>query len=438
MVASTRGVLERCSDLTLALMTTALRLGAAPDSEGSRAQRVDGLLAALTHGASAGDRRAEASMDTASWEVSARSVVGAFGPVSGSAAREAVEAFAALAEALAAKLPSREGRLLGVAAAALAAHRRNHFEGHPLLETLPRTLAARFAAGGAAWTWRDRILALDALGALGDPRLPDPRTSSVGWGEVPAGRHRLGGDRMSFRSFRARRVSLDRFLLRAWPVTVGEYAAFVAAEGYRDARWWDPAAVRPTGPALWPALVDHKTRPMRGVSWWEARAFCRWAQQSWVLPEGGALDLPTSEEWEAAARLGHDGPYPWGEEEPGRGDTARACYDWGDVPLTHPAPVGAFPGGNAGPWLDLAGNVWEWCASRYRRDHQQDSDLRIGDAERADDVAEPDRVIRGGAWNVHATYLRCAHRFRFPPDCQDEVAGLRLCVRFPKDAKPHA
>jgi formylglycine-generating enzyme required for sulfatase activity len=38
----------------------------------------------------------------------------------------------------------------------------------------------------------------------------------------------------------------------------------------------------------------------------------------------------------------------------------------------------------------------------------------------------PDRVIRGGSWNLDAWSVRCARRFGFPPEYSGPGLGFRL------------
>ena len=109
--------------------------------------------------------------------------------------------------------------------------------------------------------------------------------------------------------------------------------------------------------------LNNPTQPVVGVSWYEAAAYCGWLTdqghtQGW-LPAADAIRLPTSLEWERAARHTDQRRYPWGDGAP---DSERANYK--ETGIGAPSPVGCFPAGAAACGaLDMVGNVMEWMAT---------------------------------------------------------------------------
>ena len=175
------------------------------------------------------------------------------------------------------------------------------------------------------------------------------------------------------------------------PVTVGEYAKFVAASPGHEPRDW-------RGESTWAAQLEYPYRPVVWVTWHDANAYCSWAHKRYGCVR---KSLPTSQEWQAVA----EGPgparlYPWGPEEP---DDERANF--GDN-VGRVTPVGLFPAGNTPEGIaDLGGNVWEWT----------DTDEDGG------------KGLRGGAFNYGSVALRAAGRLRVEPDGRDDSIGFR-CV----------
>jgi formylglycine-generating enzyme required for sulfatase activity len=424
----------------------ASRLAAGPGSVATKAR-------ALT----LAPRRGRARVDDPAWEGVLRFLGGVFGRNDPENARTYVRVLmtAARAASAARSARRREGRLFGLAASVVAEYPQ-HFKTGRWAGSVSREIVGAFEARGKSWPWRDRVLALDALG-----RLPggDPRLKGDAWVKFKAGRFRMGGDEKAYQSAPEHEVEVGEFWLRRWPVTVGEYEEFVKAGGYGDKSWWDvPPEVR--APEWWERQRQHPNRPVVGVSWFEARAFCRWAKGAGWAPAGRVISLPTEEEWEYATRgAGTRGrTYAWGPEEPGEGDDGRASYGGilggSNVPESA-TPVGAYPSGHSpdGVW-DLTGNVWEWTACRWR-DEGKEEDWRPGDTCHQDDIecrsddksrqqsnnvsagddspiqslsAAP-RAVRGGSWGLYAWHLRAAGRDWSGPGNRDVDLGFRVVCR---------
>ncbi|NUO50447.1 MAG: formylglycine-generating enzyme family protein [Polyangiaceae bacterium] len=226
----------------------------------------------------------------------------------------------------------------------------------------------------------------------------------------------------------AHEVTVGSFWLDVTEVTNGAYGECVATGTCRE---HDPKNAERNG-------FDDRTfrgaaQPVSGVSWDDAVAYCTFRGKR----------LPTEAEWERAAR-GDDGrTYPWGEESP--------TPEHGVFSSSVTADVGTHPQG-AGPFghLDLAGNVWEWCADHYdpfAYTRPAAKNGRPGDCTeilRAQDKlrkehrdgftgtnpipTECERVLRGGAFNYPARGLRVTNRVHHPGRFRLVMSGLR-CAR---------
>jgi eukaryotic-like serine/threonine-protein kinase len=130
-------------------------------------------------------------------------------------------------------------------------------------------------------------------------------------------------------------------------------------------------------------------RPVSYVGWEDAVAYGQWV--------GGRL--PTEAEWEKACRGTKGGIYPWGKDTP-----AIELENYG-YKVNRTTDVGSYPKG-ASPYglLDMAGNVWEWTASRFEP-YPYDASSGVND---------PDppgvRMLRGGGWFDTKGNTRCASR----------------------------
>jgi formylglycine-generating enzyme required for sulfatase activity len=285
----------------------------------------------------------------------------------------------------------------------------------PEYESTLKSLDRIFLAAEAARIdVKTRIEAAEALGSVGDSRL-----EGGNWIAIPAGTFRMGAQskRKNGRNYDpeasdeespVHEVRLRAFRIGRFPVTVQEFAVFMDSGGYETRRYWAAGGYcefqQPDG---WEGQRLHLNRPVTGVSWFEAAAYCAWA--------GGRL--PTEAEWERAARGPKSSRFPWGDEP--ALDPSWANYRHRDSPGS-PTPVGVFPAGNSTEGIsDLLGNVWEWCTDWYGEYSE----------ETAEDPAGPPngkyRVMRGGSWNNDPQYVRVSYRDGGVPAYRNYVVGFR-------------
>ncbi len=210
---------------------------------------------------------------------------------------------------------------------------------------------------------------------------------------------------------------LKRFDIARYPVTVAEFAQFVEDGGYDDLQWWDGTRDLIEGnrlePVWWDVQESKRNHPVTGVSWYEAKAYCRWrtAQERAATNHATkpvTIRLLSEAEWEFVARGGdEDRPYPWGPEKSDL--DVRANYYYGKS-LRGTTPVGLYPhGATPEGVLDMAGNVLEW----------------VEDAEVEKDK-ETLRVLRGGSYYSNAELLRCGARWVGRPGDFNLYVGLRV------------
>ena len=300
-----------------------------------------------------------------------------------------------------------------------------------------------------------------------------------GYVAVPAGRYLLGatkGDKWVFDAERwAHVVDVPAFRIARAPVTNAEYAAFVAAGGYRRRELWShegwrwlrrnrdwvrahpeasPAEAAESGrnteaPRYWTRdgdgsssgssgvtggwrarAFDAEPAPLRPhapvmhVTWYEAEAYCAWV--------GGRL--PTEAEWEVAARTE---PASYGNTIEASSQSRRD-YPWGAEPPTPdranldgfrggPVDVGDLPAGDSA-WgvRGMLGNAWEWTRSAFLPYPGFTMDFPY--RENSAPWFGYRKVVKGGCWATSAPIARAGYRHSFWPEMNAVYTGFRVAM----------
>lgn len=266
-----------------------------------------------------------------------------------------------------------------------------------------------------------RAAAGRVLARLGDPRpgvglapngLPDLAWSKV----IEPGSFPMGNEKPPFHCTLIRQP----YRISRYPITVAQYRAFVAAKGYEQRQYWTRAGwkwrvdSKITGPRDYGDPFTLDNHPQVGVSWYEAVAFCRWLSEK----TGQDIGLPSEAQWERAARHTDARTYPWGA-----GDSAQRC-NTNETGIGSTCAAGLFANGHAVCGAaDMAGNVWEWCSSKWR-------DSYAGYQQKVDDDLDGDagRVLRGGSWYSGPSNA-AAVRYWYNPAYRDFDFGFRVVVR---------
>jgi formylglycine-generating enzyme required for sulfatase activity len=232
---------------------------------------------------------------------------------------------------------------------------------------------------------------------------------------IPAGTFEYGArpDEAASTQERPRRAAMmeSPFALGRYPVTTEEFEAYARATGWR-----------PRDDLIW----LRGRQPVVNVRASDARDYCAWLSAQ----TGQRYRLPSEAEWEYACRAGAATAYPGGD----RITPADAQYNASQAfDATRPrrprlmarcflrcgaVPVGRHPANRWG-LFDMIGNVWEFTASPWSRDHASLPERALPGRPQA-------LVTKGGSWFDGAFDCRCAARRRRLENELDINLGFRV------------
>jgi len=251
------------------------------------------------------------------------------------------------------------------------------------------------------------------IGKDGAPMLLIPEGEfTMGTDDVGPGWHQGNSN-----EYPAHTVILKSYYIDQFEITIARYAKFLEATKHSTPPSWDDEAVTSAG-----------DRPVVGVDWEDANAYCKWAGER----------LPSEAEWEKAARGTDKRRFPWGDMQP---FVDIANYNrglWVSYPITlAPVTSGAegmsirhgLKDGGKSPYglYHMAGNAAEWVGDWYDREYyaKGQKENPIGPS------AGEKKVLRGGSWGDPPRNIRVTARFSADPEFRDTSIGFRCAMDAP-------
>lgn len=264
----------------------------------------------------------------------------------------------------------------------------------------------------------ERAQCARVLGLLGDPRpgvgLRADGVPDIDWVYIEAGPFVFGVpmDSAKLKTLAddhpespQETLDLPAFSISRYPITFQQYEAFLVDSG-RPQRYLTRGYVPNT--------------PVINVTWLDATEFCKWLSGKL----GYTVRLATEAEWQKAARGTMGQVYPYGNLF----DARRANTK--ETAIGEPVAVGIFPGG-VSPYgvHDMMGNVWEWCANRWRMRRVNRSTGRLPtyfESENTSPEGIAPRVISGGAYSTTEALARPSAHYLRAPDYASPYQGFRI------------
>ncbi|QRN96533.1 SUMF1/EgtB/PvdO family nonheme iron enzyme [Archangium violaceum] len=268
---------------------------------------------------------------------------------------------------------------------------------------------------------------------------------------VPAGWFWSGGDPKAQNSLPLRRLWLDGFVMKRFPVTLVEYLDFLndlVARGQReDAERhvppqpaWEEGKSRteqaqpfiersPEGGFFIDASDTRRFWPVTMINWHSADAYARWRAEK----DGVPWRLCAEMEYEKSAR-GTDGRhFPWGDFLDPTFCHMRHSLSGGRATkvTVDRYPIDESPYGVRG----MAGNVHQWCQDAYQVEGPRVVRGRPV-LSNGEDISGPGaggihRIVKGAPFHASEELCRSAYRNSPPAVYRDVSLSFRLARPFP-------
>ncbi len=202
---------------------------------------------------------------------------------------------------------------------------------------------------------------------------------------------------------------LGAYRFDKYPVAQAEFAEFVRATGRAapmiDAVAWKQQGfiqeyVREVQRFNWENSLPPKSRvqhPVVLVTWKDASEYCKWRGSLF----GKTRTLPSTAEFEKAARGPRGAAYPWGQDyDPDKLNSA-------DRGPRDTQAVGSYPDGmSARGAMDVAGNVFQWTRTPWPRGKGR-------------------MTVKGSAWDDHGGLGRAAAAHGRRASVRHVIVGFR-------------
>jgi formylglycine-generating enzyme required for sulfatase activity len=274
-----------------------------------------------------------------------------------------------------------------------------------------------------------------------DPAAEAPTALYLPMLHIPAGRFLMGSPAEEEGRYDdegpQHEVELREFFLSQTPITQAQWRAVAewTRQEHEDADLW-PEELEPDPVAR---LEDAdrfrgEQRPVVGVSWHDAMAFC----QRLRLRTGKNYTLPSEAQWEYACRAGTTTHFHFGETI----STELANYNGSEVYANgekgeyrrQTTDVDQFYANSWGLY-DMHGNVWEWCADHWHSSYNgalEDGRPWIEPENDKNEHKAKSRLLRGGSWFTVPLICRSAYRSSLHPADLNDSVGFRVCC-LPQD-----